>query len=248
MSEFSYKETGKNIGWNFSKINPLVVRKGNYNYWRHIVDAITPETVMLDIGCGSAEKTLRYTAEAKQIVCIDIEPEMLNKANENLNKFYSGAKKEKFEFKLMDGDGLLGFPDETFDLVVSRHCGANMAEVYRVLKPGGIFVSEDVSKYDCWDLKQHFGRGQGFEGEPEYFNMAKSCIQLGFTKIEFEQVEEDEFYPNADQLKYLLYNTPILGGYTPETDDEQLNEYISTHTTDKGIRLNRRLYGFRLVK
>ena len=123
--EFNYKDVGKEIGWDFSKMSYALEQDDPYYYYHEVVKHITRDTVMLDIGCGSGEKSVKYYALAKKVVMLDNEPEMLKKVNENLEKFYNGKMSEKFETVIGDGDEKLNFPDESFDLVVSRHCQAN---------------------------------------------------------------------------------------------------------------------------
>ena len=151
--EFNYKDVGKEIGWDFSKMSYALEQDDPYYYYHEVVKHITRDTVMLDIGCGSGEKSVKYYALAKKVVMLDNEPEMLKKVNENLEKFYNGKMSEKFETVIGDGDEKLNFPDESFDLVVSRHCGANMKEVFRVLKKGGVFLSVDIDEYDAYEIK-----------------------------------------------------------------------------------------------
>ena len=91
---------------------------------------------------------------------------MLKKAKANAEKYYGDDAKQKFEFLIANADQKLEFADNTFDVVCSRHCGANMAEVFRILKLGGVFVSEDIDKYDCYELKKYFNRGQNFDNNP----------------------------------------------------------------------------------
>lgn len=249
MSKFNYNEVAKEIGWNFSKINPTVEVKTKFNYWQEVVKSLTPTSKILDVGCGSAEKTLRYTGMAKSITCIDIEPEMLKKAKENLNKYYKDKKRNKFKFKQMNGDIKLEFKDSSFDVVISRHCGVNSNELYRILKKGGIFISEDVGKNDCQELKDVFGRGQCyFDEEPLHKKLMKEFLDLNFEEIRFFNIEEIEYYKNENELKYLLMKTPILDGYDDEQDNEKLQLYIKNYSTLKGIKLTRRLFGFYLVK
>ena len=50
----------------------------------------------------------------------------------------------------------LPFADGEFDLVIDRHTCYNIAEVARVLKPGGIFMTEQVDGRDLFDLCQAF--------------------------------------------------------------------------------------------
>ena len=48
------------------------------------------------------------------------------------------------DFRSADGKGNLPFEDERFDLVLNRHGDLNPEEIYRVLKPGGIFITQQV--------------------------------------------------------------------------------------------------------
>ena len=136
MKKFDYNEVGKQIGWNFSNMNYTLEKESNYDYYKEVISHIAPTTKMLDIGCGSAEKTSRYYSLADTVYLTDFEPEMLNKAQANVNKYYETLPKvkNKFKFTILDCNGPFDFSDNSFDLVVSRHCGANMKEVFRVLK------------------------------------------------------------------------------------------------------------------
>lgn len=242
--KFSYKETAKSIGWDFSKIKIDKEVPSNYNYYKTCVNHINNNTIMLDIGCGSCEKSLRYFSLAAKVFAMDNEKEMLKKAEENLKKYY--GKNDKFEFILGDRNNL-PFQDNTFDLVVSRHCGANMQEVLRVLKSGGVFISEDIDNDDCLELKKVFNRGQNFNaGNLEKQKVYLDC--LNFSKVELLNFEEIEYYKNVEDLEFLLTNTPIINGYDKEKDYELLKQYINNNTTEKGIKLVRKLYAFKLVK
>lgn len=252
MTKFSYKTVAKEQGWSFDAINPMVEYSTNYYYYKQVANEINPNTVMLDIGCGSGEKSIRYFSNAKKVVMLDNEPEMLKRVNLNVQKILTPKEAAKFETKLGDADGKLNFENECFDLVVSRHCGGNMKEVYRVLKTGGVFVSEDVDHTDCLELKKCFGRGQGWENLQQH-NLEKQkimneCVDLEFSEIQLKNFYYTEYYPNKEQLKFLLTRTPILGYFDEEKDDAILDDYISKNTTEKGIKLIRRLYAFYLVK
>ena len=250
MKKFDYKEIGKEIGWNFSKMNYSVDHLSDYDYYKEVVKHITPTTKMLDIGCGSAEKTTRFYSLANKIYLTDFEPEMLKKAKKNVEKYYEAIPKtkKKFNFGILDCNGPFNFPDNCFDLVVSRHCGANMKEVFRVLKKGGIFISEDYYSDDCKELNDFFKRGQGYNKEPLYNKVMNETLQAGFSEIKFLKFEEIEYYKTVDDLKYLLTHTPILDYYNEKEDDKTLKKYIDKFTTKKGIQLKRRLYAFTIKK
>ena len=249
MKEFTYKETGKKIGWNFSNLKTKKVVPSNYNYYKECCSNINNNTVMLDVGCGSCEKSLRYFSLAQQVVAIDNEVEMLKKAKANAVKYFGEKGAEKFIFQIGDCDNLEDFESEVFDLVVTRHCGTNMKDAYRILKKGGMFISEDIDKHDCWELKQVFNRGQEFNEEElikrKIFN---ECLDAGFSKIELLNFEEIEYYQTVEDLEFLLENTPTIDGYDKEKDYPTLEKYIKENTTEQGIRLIRRLFAYKLIK
>ena len=247
--KFNYKEVGKEIGWNFSKMKHIVEQDDPYFYYHEVVKHITPNTVMLDIGCGSGEKAVCYFQEAKKVIMLDNEQEMLNKVQNNLLKQQNKKLNQKFECVIGDGDNILDFDDETFDLVVSRHCGANMSEVYRVLKKGGVFISEDIDGDDCIEIKDYFKRGQGY-GETSLLKekIFKESLLAGFSKISLLNFDQREYYLDIDELKYLLERTPIIGGYDENKDYLVLKKYCKDYSTEKGILLKRRLFAYELKK
>lgn len=250
MKKFNYKDVAKKIGWSFSKVNPSVEYETDYNYYREVTKHIKPTTTILDLGSGSGEKSVRYYSLAKKVYLTDIEPEMRKRAKANIEKYYAHdeSTRAKFVVKHLDCRGTYPFKDESVDMVVSRHCGANLKEVYRVLKKGGLFLSEDVAADDCQELKEVFDRGQEYGDTPLYYDIYKEAIDEGFSKVDFLRFKEIEYYKSLDELKYLLGMTPILGGYDDKVDDIVLEKYLANYTTSKGIKLVRRLYAFTLVK
>jgi arsenite methyltransferase len=105
------------------------------------------ETV-LDIGCGSGVDTIfaaKMTGPAGEAVGIDLIPEMLQRAKENLKS--AGLDNVTFEEASADK---LSFPDENFDVVMSNGVfnlvpdkAKALSEVFRVLKPGGRLMIAD---------------------------------------------------------------------------------------------------------
>ena len=60
MNEFDYKKIAKEIGWNFSKIEIKTEQDVDFDYYEEVAKNINKNTVMLDIGCGSADKSSIY--------------------------------------------------------------------------------------------------------------------------------------------------------------------------------------------
>ena len=105
---------------------------------------------VLDIGCGPGFFTIILTKAGHHVTGIDCTPNMLEEARKN-------AKSQGVEAEFMQMDvHRLNFPDNTFDLVVSRNVTWTLYEpelAYkewkRVLKPGGRMLAFDA----CWYMQ-----------------------------------------------------------------------------------------------
>ena len=51
-------------------------------------------------------------------------------------------------------NGTLPFDDESFDVVIDRHGDYNPPEIYRVLKPGGVVIMQQVGAENEYHLAQ----------------------------------------------------------------------------------------------
>lgn len=112
------------------------------------VDAVTAgaDATILDVACGPGIVTAGLAAKVRAVVAFDLTPEMLLQARARCGK--AGLTNVRFE---QGSATALPFPDDTFDGVVTRlsmhHFDAPrlvLAEMLRVLKPGGTFVIADV--------------------------------------------------------------------------------------------------------
>lgn len=99
----------------------------------------------LEVGCGRgvALPPIARALEPKRLVGIDIDPELLAAARNRLAE-------QKVEAELRRADvRTLPFPDGCFDLVIDfgtcyhiANAGQALAQIARVLAPGGLFVEE----------------------------------------------------------------------------------------------------------
>lgn len=80
-------------------------------------------------------------------------------------------------------DPALPFQDSDFDLVINRHESYNHQEVHRILKPGGVFITQQVGELDNLELnlllegdKAHKLTDWGLESEVFHLVDAGLCI------------------------------------------------------------------------
>ena len=110
--------------------------------------------VVLDIGCGTGSLALRLAGSAAEVHGLDISSEMTRIANgkaraqdaDNVT-FHTGPFDETFgAFEPESLDGVCAY--SLLHLVDDR--SAALAQIFRLLKPGGFFISSTVCLGESW--------------------------------------------------------------------------------------------------
>jgi len=238
-----YDKIGKTIGWDFSTMKYDVVDNSEFKYFEEINKNISENTILLDIGTGGGEKLTKCISNKCLLkIGTDFSKEMIKHANNN-------NKDNKIRFVEMNSQKI-EFPKEFFDIITARHTPFNLVEVYNALKKNGLFFSEQIDENDCKELKELFGRGQGFNVECKLIDKIKSDITKDkFKQIEFYDIIQNEYYKTEEDLLFLLNNTPIIPEFGKIQDDyEKFRKYVEKNNTEKGIVLIRRLFGIKMIK
>jgi SAM-dependent methyltransferase len=148
--------------------------------------AAKPGEAILDLGCGDGQLTQRIAAIGADVRGVDASIEMVEAARKR------GIRAEQGNAEL------LPFPDGAFDAVFSnaalhwvRNQDAMLAEVYRVLKPGGRFVAEmgghgniaaiRVALISVLERHGHGDREEGVNYYPTAEGYAQRLQRHGFT-------------------------------------------------------------------
>ncbi len=104
---------------------------------------------LLDFGCGNGANTVLFAPDFQSVAGVDVEPERVAEARATARS--RGAS--NLDYSVYDGKRL-PFPDHSFDCVVSfeviEHTlddRAALAEIARVLKPGGLFCGSVPNKF-----------------------------------------------------------------------------------------------------
>ena len=226
--------------WSFEDINYTTETLTNWIYEDEIIKRINKDSKVLDLGTAAGEKLLKNFPDCAEILGTDYSKEMIENAKKNLEK--SGRK--NISFRVMD-NLKMDTPNDYFDLVTARHTVIEPKQIYKTLKENGQLVIRGVDKLDCWALKRKFGRGQGYhDTNPISLIDYEAIMDAGFKDVELVPIHVREFYKTKDDLIALLMKTPILDDFqNKELDLSKIDEYVKTHTYEKGILLIRRYYG-----
>jgi ubiquinone/menaquinone biosynthesis C-methylase UbiE len=115
---------------------------------------IRPHHVALDIGCGTGSLALRLAPHASHVHGLDLSQEMIRIARDKARQ--QAVENVSFDVGPFDAS-LTRFAPASLDVVsaysllhlVSERSQA-LAQVFALLKPGGVFVSSNVCLADSW--------------------------------------------------------------------------------------------------
>jgi len=230
-----YEKAGKRIGWDFSHLKTTEKGQG-WDFYKEVLKKVKPRDTILDIGTGGGERILKIAKKFKFVYGIDHSSSMISAANKNLRN----TKLNNVKFLLMDSSKL-DFADNYFDIVTDRHCDFNPSEVFRVLKNGCYFFTQQVSEGDQINIKNAFGRGQSYgikEGtlKNKYLKQLK---KLGFKKINSFDYDSKVTYKTEKDYIFMLRYTPTIPELGKKKNDfEILRKFIEENITSEGIETN----------
>ena len=106
----------------------------------------TPETQVMEFGCGTGSTAIAHAPHVKHVLATDISQNMIDIGRRKA----AAANVENISFERATLDEL-DLPDESLDVVLGMSIlhlledkEAAIADVQRMLKPGGLFVSSTV--------------------------------------------------------------------------------------------------------
>ena len=194
------------------------------------------DKIVLDAGCGDGRFTLSIAPRFKQVIGNDTSKLMLNAALKLQKE--RGIKNVEFIEK---NTRSLNYPENYFDIIYARRAVAIYPLFYKMLKPGGHFLSIDIGEKDTKDIKVIFGRGQNYgKWDTSVLDRdVEDTKKAGFEIVYAENFYYNEYYLSYADLDIFLQGVPIFEDYDSIKDRKHLEEYVKKFQTEKGINLPR---------
>ncbi|MAP95336.1 MAG: SAM-dependent methyltransferase [Ponticaulis sp.] len=172
----------------------------------------TPESLVLEFGCGTGSTAIAHAPFVKHIVASDISGEMIAIAERKA----IAAQANNVLFVRAD---LTELPDREgeYDVVMGhsilhlvRDPQAVMSRVYRVLKPGGVFVSSTacLDEMGFWKLALPIARAFGKAPHVNIFSREGLISEM--TGQGFDLVHQ--WQPKKGAAVFLIARKPIGNG------------------------------------
>jgi ubiquinone/menaquinone biosynthesis C-methylase UbiE len=222
-----------------------------YGWWRWVFDRFTfsPASRILELGAGPGDlwlENLSLIPPSWQILLSDFSAGMIQTAAYRLSR-----QPQFIGFQVVDAQAI-PFPDKSCDVVIANHMLYHvpdrqkaMAEISRVLKPGGRFLATTVSlthMQEVFQLSDTFLDGLG-KAARKYFNTPGFCLENGaellkpwFNLVACDVYKDSLEVTSAELLtQYVLSISPPGFPFPKNEDVKALKTHIQNTITQKGF-------------
>jgi SAM-dependent methyltransferase len=220
-------------GWGFSQFGTARFL-GSPNPWDYNAmarDRMSAAETVLDIGTGGGERFSR--------LCADFTGKAVATESWHINAPIAAKRLQPLGASLIycDDDNL-PFRDASFDLLLNRHAGMNPKDAARLLKPGGMLLTEQITGDHWGELRQFFprsttGRSDGF------FRWLVAFRSTGLVVMDARKYAVPAAYRSLGDLVFMLCVTPwTIPDFDPlGADLATLLAIEETLTADDGLVL-----------
>lgn len=147
-------------GWDFSAVSAQMHEtEPPWDFDKLSLDALAATDTAVDMGTGGGEQLIRLAealrargSDRPTLVATEGWPPNVPVATANLAPY--GIPVRVYD---ADTDGRMPLGDESLSLVLNRHEAYSPTEVYRVLRPGGRFLTQQVGSLDAGETADWFG-------------------------------------------------------------------------------------------
>lgn len=195
-------------GWDFSYLkNRTKEGQPPWNYIKIAKELIKKAKSILDMGTGGGEifsEILKVKPLPKKLVATEGYKPNVEVARKTLKPL--NVKVIDFS---MENVRKIPFKDEEFDLILNRHDAYDIKEVYRILKKGGKFLTQQVTHGNTKEIKKVFGLKPGNKfKEMQLKIQIKEFKKMGFKILEYGDWKGDYIFNDVGALVYYLKSIP----------------------------------------
>jgi SAM-dependent methyltransferase len=230
------ESVGEPRGWDFSRVrdarDPVP-----WNYGDVVRRYLNARDRVLDIGTGGGERFLALADQFGQGVGIDADPGRLQVARENRPPSLA----ERVSFELMDARELQ-FENRSFDTVLNRHASVYPDEIARVLRPSGVFITQQVGPGNTRNICALFGCGSGGNYEPEPEQGMASLVEAfkasGCAILARAEYDAGYYFLDVESLVFWHKAVPLPEDFEIEVHWRQVAQIVQAFSTPRGIGTN----------
>lgn len=225
MSKETYIELWKQeeartfTGWDFSYLDGRVIHeKLPWDYDVLVRKYLKKADQLLDIGTGGGEYLLTLEHPYMNTHVTEAYP-----PNIELCKIQLGSL--GIDVQSVSDDGWLPFEDHSMDIIINRHEYFRVEEVARVLKPGGMLITQQVGSWNNWEFAKRVVGNTSSRGPSG--NIFGTTVKEMKT-IGFDIWMRQEYYPEMKFLDIgaLVYFAKIIQWEFPDFSVDRCKEQL----------------------
>ena len=167
-------------GWDFSHISGRYEEEQDlpWNYREIVRHYRRPEQKLLDVETGGGEFLLSLNHPCCNLAATENYPPNVELCKEKLLPL-------GIDFREADGGGRLPFGDGSFDLILNRHGSFDAAEAFRLLRRGGVFITQQVGAENDRELVELVLPGTPLPFPAQYLDRTEERFRkAGFSVLE----------------------------------------------------------------
>ena len=172
-------------GWDFSYLNGRFESDDDipWDYEKIIKQYLKDDMKLLDYDTGGGEFLLTLNHPYENTAATEGYPPNVELCSKTLLPL-------GIDFKKCDDCSNIPFDDGSFDIFINRHGDFDPAEIYRLLKPGGMFITQQVGDQNDADLVKMVLP----EAKMPFYDLNLSASKKAFLDAGFEIVACDELF------------------------------------------------------
>ena len=190
-------------GWDFSWLNGRWIEGAiPWDYRERVRVHFADVRSLLDLGTGGGEMLASMAPLPADTWATENYPP---------NGPIARARLEPLGVRVMTDvpDNALPFADSSFDLVIDRHESYDPLEVFRIVKPGGRFITQQVGGRDCRELNELLQDEVSFEFADWGPDMAASGLETaGFQLLDQREAWVETWVSDIGAVVYYLRQIP----------------------------------------
>lgn len=240
-------------GWDFSWLEGRLVEESpKWDYLAEVRSETREVRSLIDIGTGGGERLAELGSYPPLTIASESFALNVSVAWRNLRPLgihvvqVDDGVHNQYGPNHPDGfrpEGRMPFRDESFDVIVSRHSSYCATEVFRMLRTGGRFITQQVGGDNYPELIEHLG-GSGPNWEPDPGAPTPPTLRdAGFVAVDVQEDKPRSVFRDIGAIVYYLRAVPwhIVDFDVVHYDAalRGLHDYIESHG---GLETHHHLY------
>lgn len=191
-------------GWDFSYLQGRYHEQPPpWSYDQLVRDLLGGAETVLDMGTGGGEKLLEFR-DALPANTIATEGYAPNVPVARANLEPHGIRVVDYDLEVTPR---MPFDDNSFDVIINRHEAFDAQQVARILKPGGMFLTQQVDGRDLGEMRSVFGQQSDYL-HVNLENCSHGLLDAGLEIVRSEDWQGWSTFEDVGALVYFLRAAP----------------------------------------